>query len=50
MVEVVSAPITKKGHQYVEVKFPYNQRLLIEDLNKYIYLSIDMKSFYIQIK
>ena len=49
VVEVVSAPVTKQGHKYVQVRFPHNQRVFIKSLNKSVYFSREIRSFYVQI-
>lgn len=50
IVKIVSLPISKRGKKYVEVKYAYDQEVLIESINKKVYFSATSKSFHIQIK
>ena len=48
-VKIVAAPIKRKGHKYVKVRFPHNQEVLIRQINKKVYFTTDLGSFYVRI-
>ncbi|WP_299458569.1 hypothetical protein [uncultured Microscilla sp.] len=48
-VVVVESPRTVKGTRYVRVKFPYDQEVVIQKINKSVYFTPDLGSFYVKI-
>ncbi|WP_299458576.1 hypothetical protein [uncultured Microscilla sp.] len=48
-VIVVETPKEVKGIKYVKVKFPYDQEVVIQNINKSVYFTTDLGSFYVKI-
>ena len=49
-VKIVAAPIERKGHKYVKVRFAYDQKIDIEGSKNNIYFLNTANSFYVKIK